>query len=402
MALLQSYFRKSMPNARQIDAIIRRLFTLTLLMALTACATTPRISFDAMDQLNAKITHFDNIRYFADDPNLEIQTFDGKNRASSNQPLRYLALSGGGADGAYGAGVLVGWTAHGDRPQFDTVTGVSAGALIAPFAFLGTEYDNDLRDVFTSGVAANLVQFKSPLRGILGQSLSHNDALYDLIDDYVDRPFLDDVAKAYRAGRQLLVITTNLDAQRSVVWNMGAIAIKQDDEAVELFRKVLVASASIPALFPAVRIEATANGNHFEELHADGGITRQVYIVPDSAFVSRSNLTPRQARKREIYVIINNQFSPHFTVVKDKTITIASRSYETLIKASTQATVNGAYELARQNNSSFYLSFIDKFYDYNQIEPFNTEYMRTLFAYGFDKGRSKAWHNKPPLGETLQ
>src|SRR5262249_31607986 len=158
-----------------------------------------------------------------------------------------LAISGGAYDGAYGAGVINGWTASGTRPRFTVVTGVSAGALIAPFAFLGPEYDSRAAEAFTSGVASVLGDVGGALM-LLGTPDLRRQTLSDLVEKHIDRAMLDAIAAEHARGRHLLVVPTNLDAQRAVVWDMGAIAASRNPDALQLFRDVLVASASIPGV----------------------------------------------------------------------------------------------------------------------------------------------------------
>ena len=208
-----------------------------------------------------------------------------------------LALSGGGAEGAFGAGLLTGWTARGTRPQFTFVTGASAGALIAPFAFLGPTYDETLSSVFASGEMSNLLQFEG-LSGLLGTSLFKTAPLRDLIARHVGPEMLVAIAREHRAGRRLYVVTTNLDAQRSAIWDMGKIADSGDPSALELFRNVLTASASIPGVFSPVLIEVEGEGKQFAEMHVDGGVTTNVLIVPDAVLVTGTQLFAPEARPK--------------------------------------------------------------------------------------------------------
>ena len=191
-------------------------------------------------------------------------------------------ISGGGDWGAFGAGVLKGWgNVTGDlaRPQFDVVTGVSTGALIAPFAFLGRAYDSQLAGLFTS-YGADQIYESNILSGIFGgKALANSKPLAKLIETYVDASFLRRVAEERTKGRFLLVGTTNLDAQRPVYWDMGKIAQKGDNQALELFRHVLLASASIPGIFPPVLVQVEAGGQVYQEMHVDGGTTREVFFT---------------------------------------------------------------------------------------------------------------------------
>ena len=213
--------------------------------------------------------------------------------AAQQQPI-VLALSGGGADGAFGAGLLTGWTARGNRPQFTFVTGASAGALIAPFAFLGSRYDEMLASVFASGEMANLLQ-SDGLAGLFGTGLFKTAPLRDLIARHVDDALLAAVAREYRTGRRLYVVTTNLDAQRTAIWDMGKIASSSDPGALELFRNVMTASASIPGVFSPMLIDVEAQGKRFAEMHVDGGVTTNVLILPEAVLVSGTPVSARCA-----------------------------------------------------------------------------------------------------------
>ncbi len=162
------------------------------------------------------------------------------------RPVSFLALSGGGDDGAFGAGVLCGWTAHGDRPEFKLVTGISTGALIAPFAFLGSSYDDTLRYLYTGITGKDIFYMNSLLTVLWRESVADTGPLAKMLDKYVDETMLAEVAAAHAKGRRLIIGTTQLDAQRLVLWDMGAIAASGDPKALKLFRKIMLTSASIP------------------------------------------------------------------------------------------------------------------------------------------------------------
>lgn len=190
-----------------------------------------------------------------------------------------LALSGGGEHGAFGAGLLCGWSESGRRPTFDVVTGVSTGALMAPFAFLGSAYDQRLKALYTE-VSFHSILSGSPLTGLFGEAFTISRPLQRVIARQVDQSMLADVAAAHRQGRRLFVVTTNLDAQRAVLWNMGAIAASGQQSSLDLFRKVILASACVPGLFDPVLIESEANGRRFKEMHVDGGTAFALFAVP--------------------------------------------------------------------------------------------------------------------------
>lgn len=169
--------------------------------------------------------------------------------AARGGPVNVLALSGGGSGAAFGAGALVGWTRQGTRPEFQIVTGVSAGALIAPFAFLGPKWDEQLTDAYSGARTRHL--FKPRWLGALfGASVYRGKPLVDLVDRYVTGDLLHAVAAEAANGRLLLIATTDLDKEQTVIWNLGVIAAHGGDNARKLFRDVIVASASIPGVFP--------------------------------------------------------------------------------------------------------------------------------------------------------
>ena len=225
----------------------------------------------------------------------------------------FLALSGGGDEGAFGAGVLCGWTAHGDRPQFKLVTGISTGALIAPFAFLGSSYDDTLRYLYTGITSKDIFRMKSLLTVLWRDAIADTKPLAKKLDQYVDEAMLAAVAAEHKKGRRLIIGTTQLDAQRLVLWNMGAIASSGDPEAIKLFRKILLTSASIPGAFPPQYIRVEAGGKRYEEMHVDGGTTAEVVLYEaalkpmtrrcpnteqamDGSVSSISSVTPRSNR----------------------------------------------------------------------------------------------------------
>ncbi len=194
----------------------------------------------------------------------------------------FLAVSGGGANGAFTAGLLNGWTAKGDRPQFKAVTGISTGALIAPFAFLGPEYDATLRQFYTGITTRDILTKRNVLAAVFDDALTDNAPLRKLVAGLVDQKLLDAIAAEYRKGRLLLIGTTNLDAQREVIWNVGVIAASGNPRALELVRDIMIASAAIPAAFPPVMMDVEVDGQPYQEMHVDGGTVTQVFLSPPS------------------------------------------------------------------------------------------------------------------------
>ena len=360
--------------------------------SLVGCAAAPRVQFTAREQAAAVIPGISGARLWADDP-----TIAREPRVVSAFALKQptvLALSGGGAYAAFGAGLLNGWSARGTRPQFTFVTGASAGALIAPFAFLGSGYDETLRSVFASGEMGNLLQ-SDGLSGLLGTGLYKTAPLRELIARHVDAQVLAAIAKEYRVGRRLYVVTTNIDAQRTAIWDMGKIASSDDPNALDLFRNILTASASIPGVFSPVLIDVEAGGRHFAEMHVDGGVTANVLIVPEAVLLSGTPLFAPGARPK-VYIVLNGKVAPEFEVVAPATLPIVTRSFETSVRANTRSTLLASYQFAKRRNWEFNLASIDADYPKAEGIGFDPVYMRQLFEYGYERGRGgQLWQPAP-------
>jgi predicted acylesterase/phospholipase RssA len=362
-------------------------------LALASWASAARIPYTQQQQSTAAIPGIPNARLWADDPAaIAAARRSVVARVALKQPT-VLALSGGGANGAFGAGLLSGWSARGTRPQFTFVTGASSGALIAPFAFMGTAYDETLRRVFASGEMANLLQ-SDGLAGFFGTGIFKPAPLRELIARHVDDALLKAIAREYRAGRRLYVVTTNLDAQRTAIWDMGKIAASDDPGALDLFRNILTASASIPGLFSPVLIDVEAEGRRFAEMHVDGGVTTNILIVPEGVLTSGTPLFAPDARPK-VYIVMNGKLAPEFEVVEPATLPIVTRSFETSVRANTRSTLLAAYQFAKSRNWEFNLASIDSQYPTSRSMGFDTPYMRDLFEYGFQWGRAaQPWRSR--------
>jgi predicted acylesterase/phospholipase RssA len=362
-------------------------------LALAGCTGGNRIPYTHQDQALAAVPGVPGARLWADDPAIATGRRSSVTRGGEVKP-HLLALSGGGADGAFGAGLLAGWSARGTRPQFTFVTGSSAGALIAPFAFLGSEYDEVLRSVFASGEIRGLLQ-SDGLAGLLGTSLYKTAPLRDLIARHVDAEVVAAVAREYRKGRRLYVVTTNIDSQRTAIWDMGRIADSGDPASLDLFRAVLTASASIPGVFSPVLIEVEANGRRFTEMHVDGGVTSNLMIVPESILASGTTLFAPDARPN-VYIIINGKFAPDFEVVKASTLPIVTRSFETSVRANTRNTLLASYQFAKSKGWELNLASVDPDYPKSASFTFDPVYMAQLFEFGYQRGKSGVlWQTAP-------
>lgn len=323
-------------------------------------------------------------------------------RASTGQtgplpPVSFLAISGGGDDGAFGAGLLNGWTAHGDRPEFKAVSGISTGALIAPFAFLGPRYDAVLKSLYTDVSQQDIFRKRFILSAIFNDALSDTTPLYRLASRYVTRKLLDEIAAEYAKGRLLLVGTTDLDNLEPVVWNMTAIAASHDPHAVDLFRKVLLASAAIPGAFPPVMIDVTVDGVHYQEMHVDGGAMTQVFIYPPSLKLTEESSKVGFDRERTVYIIRNARLDPDWANVRRRTLSIAGRAIASLIHTQGLGDLYRIYATTQRDGINYRLAFIPSTFTTPHTKQFDTTYMRELYQTGYDMGAAGyPWARSPP------
>jgi predicted acylesterase/phospholipase RssA len=312
------------------------------------------------------------------------------------QPTTFLAISGGGDDGAFGAGLLLGWSARGDRPKFDLVTGISTGALSAPFAFLGSEYDDELKSVYTKTSAEDIFEKRNFLAAINDDAMADTSPLRGLISRFVTRKLIQRIAEEYSKGRLLLIMTTNLDQSRPVIWNIGAIAASGKPEARDLIIDVLRASAAIPGVFPPVMLDVTIKGQHFQEMHVDGGVVAQAFLYPPTLTLrDMGKANPDQ--KRVAYIIRNGRLFRPEESVRRQTLSIAQQAISTMTATSGVNDMYRLYLTTKRDGVAYNLSFIDADFSEPYKGPFDPGYMNTLFQYGYSRARmGYTWHTSPP------
>jgi len=342
----------------------------------------PRAPFTAADDAVASVAGMPDARFWADSET----DFE---KALPPQRGPWLILSTGGADGAFGAGLLNGLSAAGKRPDYAVVTGVSTGALMAPFVFAGPRYDAALAAVYTHTSAADIFEV-----GGTGESFLDTWPLKDLIAKQITPALLADIAVAHQAGRRLFIVTTDLDAERSVVWNMGAIAVHATahsanpggEEAIKLFRNILLASGSVPGAFPPVLIDVESNGKRFAEMHADGGVGGQFFVTPPALMQSASSYRiPADA----LYIVVNSSLAPEFQVVERSTPTILAQTVSMAIKADLRVLLDRAYVAAKNSGIGFNVATIPPSFNAPSRGAFDPDYMKALFNVGYDQGKSE-------------
>jgi hypothetical protein len=347
----------------------------------------PRIPFTAADEVAAAIPGMPDARFWAD----SVADFTA---ALPPEPGPWLALSSGGADGAFGAGLLNGLSEAGHRPDYAVVTGVSTGALMAPFVFAGPRYDAALRAAYTKITAADVFEV-----GGTGESFVDSWPLKDLIAKQITPGLLADIAAAHKSGRRLFIVTTDLDAERSVVWNMGAIAVHAADKnggdaALTLFRNVLLASSAIPGGFPPVLIDVEANGKPFQEMHVDGGVGGQFFVGPPAVMAATSDYRlPATA----LYVVINTGLQPELQIVTRSTPSILTNTVGAAVKVDTRLMIDRAYLAAKRSGIDFNIASIPASFNVPSRGAFDPDYMGALFQLGETTGKSATpFGNAPP------
>jgi predicted acylesterase/phospholipase RssA len=398
---------------RGLQSALRTTFILLIAAVTAGCAATlPRNALPEKLVEKAELSGMDGVRIWGDAPPSQLQAMvsaelrlRGKaaiERSNAHPVSNFLAISGGAEDGAFGAGLLTGWTAAGTRPEFDLVTGVSAGALIAPFAFLGSRKDPELKAMFTQYGRDDILS-EDVLSGIFGgPALADSAPLARLIAKYVDRDFLREVAAERIKGRVLLICTTNLDAQRPVLWDMGRIAMSGHPEALSLFRKILLASASVPGAFPPVRIQVRANGKDYDEMHVDGGVTQQVFLAPTALAFKDIDHAAGQRVTRRLFILRNGKITPEWQSVDDKVIATAGRSISTLIKSQSIGDLYRIYTTTARDGIDFNLATIPRSFNVKSMEPFDRTYMRALYEVGYREGVDGYRWMKAPPGMTAE
>ncbi|HTG23892.1 MAG TPA: patatin-like phospholipase family protein [Reyranella sp.] len=400
--------------------ILQKLASLTALaiglVAVTGCSVPERGSpVPQADTARALPLGIPNVRFFADgDPGPMIEegmralereeaALRAADPALPGQagaklpPVSYLAVSGGGDNGAFGAGLTNGWTETGTRPEFKIVTGVSTGALIAPFAFLGPDYNAALREVYTTMTPEKVFRARRLIAAVFDDAMADSAPLAQVIEGYANQKMFDAIAREYQKGRLLMIGTTDLDAKRPVIWNIGALAASGHPGALELFRKILRASAAIPGAFPPVMIDVELDGRKYQEMHVDGGAIAQLFLYPASLDLSKSGVR----RVRHAYIIRNAPLDPDYGASERRTLSIAGQAINTMLASSGQNDVLRIYFVSQRDGVDYNLAYIGTDFKAAKTGEFDQAYMNALYEYGYRQAESgHAWHKTPPTLAT--
>jgi predicted acylesterase/phospholipase RssA len=320
-------------------------------------------------------------------------------------PRHVLALSSGGLYGAYTAGVLDGWTRTGTRPEFDVVTGSSTGALIAPFAFLGSAYDAQAMKLYTNVQAEDIFRIRAWVTIPFRDSLATTAPLRKLIQDQVTEELMTRIAAEHRKGRRLYVGTTNLETKRAVIWDMGAIACRPCPDGCTLFRDVLLASASVPGVFPPVEFKIDVDGRHESELHIDGAVTAPLF-VPPGVFATAATLNgnpdptkPPPPGAPNVYAVVAGKLYPEAGPVRRRILPVLGATTGALLFAQCRSELANLYWQSRLAGMRYHMVALRQDADVSAdtAVSFDQKVMQTLYREGLADGQAgPAWRYAPP------
>lgn len=311
--------------------------------------------------------------------------------------LDILAISGGGSNGAYGAGVMYGWTKTGKRPDFDIVTGVSTGALIAVLVFAGPQYDEKLKRLYTNQTNQTIYKEKGPISGFFSDSYYDYTPFKNQIQRVIDAELIEKIGEEYRKGRRLYIASTNIDAGKLVVWDVGKLAASNRHNKVLRIQKIVRASATVPGFFKPVYIKPR-NGVEIRQAHVDGSVKAPVLV--------RDFMLHSKTRKKNLYLLINSQLklADAAKPVKPDVASISAKAISELIRGLTYKTIYQGYVTSRNAKAKFHMRYIPDFADPIEFSlNFNQAKMRALFALGEQHGQNpQGWYREPPRLERFE
>ena len=378
-----------------------------LALLVIGCASIPERNPVPPESTNlAGISGVPDARFWGDEwPTFAIERFRALTDAQMhrsfpalyNRSHNYVAISGGGSNGAFGAGLFAGWTASGTRPEFAMVTGVSTGALTAPFVFLGSGYDDILKQIYTTMHTKDIAEKRNLIAAIFSDSMADSKPLRRLIEKYISADIIVAIAREHKRGKRLYIGTANLDAGRSVIWNVGAIAASDFPRKRMLIHDILLASASIPVAFPPVVIPVDVNGEFHDEMHVDGGTGAQVFVYPSQLNWHEISRKLKVKGKPKVYVIRNSFLEADYRGIKRSVIPIANRSIASLIRTQGIGDLYQIYALCKRDGNDFNLAYSPTSFTEEPSEDFDPVYMRKLYTLGYEMAeQGYPWEKGPP------
>ncbi|MFA5145650.1 MAG: patatin-like phospholipase family protein [Candidatus Omnitrophota bacterium] len=376
---------------------------ITCFLALSGCA---HVRHAVPENLvgTAVVVGMPDIRYYAGKPDSYsmmrqslIDSFrdEGRSEYLVNGIKTYPALliGGGVSNSAYGIGLLKGWLKEGSRPVFKIVTGYSSGSIIAIATFAGKDYEDRIADLFTSISSKDVLKKRSSLSILFGDSVSSSAPLAKRINSLVDEDLMARIAQEHKKGRRLYVGTTDFDAQGFVIWDMGALASKGGPDSVKMFRKIILASCSFPAMVPPVYFQVEAGGRRYDEMHVDGGVVSGLFYIHQLM----EGLEYPRVFKTRVYVLNLCYMSPHSQQVEDNMVAMTSRLIETNGAAKMIGDTYRIYAYAKEKGWDYNLAYIPEDFKPDQKEMLDKQEMRRLFKRGYDDAiEGYKWHKSPP------
>ena len=387
-----------------------------ILVFFTACAKSTRTALPVKYADSANVSGMDQVSdwgetqsdYFQEDFILSIKQYIKYKPELFTNPdstSDILAISGGGSKGAYGIGLLNGWDDAGDLPEFKLVTGVSTGALIAPFAFLGGEYLDIVAEFYTNVTDEDIFK-KKPLRNIIyTDSLASSEPLQILVRENINKELIEKIAEEHKKGRRLFIATTNLDANRLVIWNMGHIAEIGTERAVELFQNVMLASAAVPAALPPVYISMEADGKTFDQMHVDGGASVEVFFYGAifdidaglETLAIEENIEVKHKPRVRLFIIRNSIIQPDYKPVEPRILDISARAMTNLIGSQGIGDLYRIYVISKRDGFEYNLAALPDDYSYNATANFDPVEMELLYKMGYEAAKKGyPWKKFPP------
>jgi predicted acylesterase/phospholipase RssA len=392
----------------------KKLYQLLIIICFLALSGCAHVRYAVPENLVGKavVVGMPDIRYYTDKPDsffMMRQSLadsfkdEGKSDYLVDGVKTYpvLIVGGGVSNSAYGIGLLNGWSKEGSRPVFKIVTGYSSGSIIAVATFSGKGYEDRLADLFTSISTKDVVRQKSVFGILFGDSLDSSALFAKKIDDIVDESLMAKIAQEHKKGRRLYVGTTDLDAQEFVIWDMGALASKGGPDSIKMFRKIILASCSFPAMLPPVYFKVEAGGRSYDEMHADGGVIGGIFYIYQlmegaGLTIQSFGINPREFRTR-LYVLNCCYMSPHSKQVEDNLTAITSRLIETNGASKMSGDTFRIYAFAKEKGWDYNLAYIPEDFKPNQKEMFDKQEMQRLFKRGYDDAvKGYKWHKAPP------
>ncbi|WP_191117468.1 patatin-like phospholipase family protein [Vibrio campbellii] len=376
----------------------KNLFIALVVFLLFGCSSAPERRADTVTFSDAPLNisgsrFWYNGKYYMESYDLGLEFETMMNGRPKSEPLNYLALSGGGIDGAFAVGILNSWSEKGSRPDFDMVTGVSTGAIIAIYAFLGQEYDEELKLYYTKTQVEEIFERNSIFSIFRENSLVDTAGFSDKVRTAINKDLVEEIANKRSEGKLLFIGTTSLDNQSLAVWDIGRIAQENTVESVALIQDIIIASSAIPGVFPAKLFDIETKNGDYDELHVDGGISKQVFFLP-----KWFEIFDFKDREQVVYVIRNGRLNERFESTENNIVNISTRSMETMIKNQSNSDVIDIYNLSSSINVEFKLAYVENDYEYTLSTVGEvSDYMNYLYYYGYEKmNTERIWLSRPP------